>query len=288
MLFKVNPTKQNIQTEQGALVVTGNCYVQLHTPLTDMRRFKVLIKQKGGKKKRGGKSKQKHEWSLCERPVIKLLGTSLHQKRHTHSHANAWCIHTLTLTSSDYWAVAATPLIEHVSVSEEKHNICRPRQLLGRGREKKTQQGIILATCVLADDLFTTLPGPPTHIRPPTIMLVTILKSTAHFQFQLYFDALCGSVYLMSCAKNSLFFFLTIHIHGLLNKTSLVPHMPVTVVKTQSKDSCCRLSVGKVKALWPQTGLIKGHISFSHLFQFESFVGIDILNLMNSEALANI
>lgn len=37
-------------------------------------------------------------------------------------------------------------------------------------------------------------------------MLVTILKSTAHFQ--LYFDALCGSVYLMSCAKNSLFFFL--------------------------------------------------------------------------------
>lgn len=54
MLFKVNPTKQNIQTEQGALVVTGNGYVQLHTPLTDMRRFKVLIKQKGGKKR--GKS----------------------------------------------------------------------------------------------------------------------------------------------------------------------------------------------------------------------------------------
>ncbi len=53
MLLKVNPTKQNIQTEQGALVVTGNCYVQLHTPLTDMRRFKVLIKQEGRK---GGKS----------------------------------------------------------------------------------------------------------------------------------------------------------------------------------------------------------------------------------------
>lgn len=57
MLSKVNPTKQNIQTEQGALVVTGNCYVQLHTPLTDMRRFKVLIKQKGGGGgERGGKS----------------------------------------------------------------------------------------------------------------------------------------------------------------------------------------------------------------------------------------
>lgn len=50
MLSKVNQTKQNIQTEQGALVVTGNCYVQLHTPLTDMRRFKVLIEQKGGEK----------------------------------------------------------------------------------------------------------------------------------------------------------------------------------------------------------------------------------------------
>lgn len=46
MLLKVNPTKQNIQTEQGALV-TGSCYVQLHTPLTDARRWKVLnIKQK--------------------------------------------------------------------------------------------------------------------------------------------------------------------------------------------------------------------------------------------------
>ena len=61
MLFKVNPTKQNIQTEQGALVVTGNCYVQLHTPLTDMRRFKVLIKQEEGGKKSRKKIKQKHE-----------------------------------------------------------------------------------------------------------------------------------------------------------------------------------------------------------------------------------
>lgn len=32
MLFKVNPSKQNIQTEQGALVVTGSRYVQLHAP----------------------------------------------------------------------------------------------------------------------------------------------------------------------------------------------------------------------------------------------------------------
>lgn len=56
MLFKVNPTKQNIQTEQGALVVTGNCYVQLHTPLTDMRRFKVLIKQEGKKRRRKKKN----------------------------------------------------------------------------------------------------------------------------------------------------------------------------------------------------------------------------------------
>lgn len=57
MLSKVNPTKQNIQTEQGALVVTGNCYVQLHTPLTDMRRFKVLIKQKGG----GGEREEENQ-----------------------------------------------------------------------------------------------------------------------------------------------------------------------------------------------------------------------------------
>lgn len=41
MLFKVNPSKQNIQTEQGALVVTGSRYVQLHAPL--QRRWKVLI-----------------------------------------------------------------------------------------------------------------------------------------------------------------------------------------------------------------------------------------------------
>lgn len=57
MLFKVNPTKQNIQTEQGALVVTGNCYVQLHTPLRDMRRFKVLIKQKGKKEENQTKAR---------------------------------------------------------------------------------------------------------------------------------------------------------------------------------------------------------------------------------------
>lgn len=56
MLFKENPTKQNIQTEQGALV-TGNCYVQLHTPLTDTRRFKVLIKQKGNKEENQTKAR---------------------------------------------------------------------------------------------------------------------------------------------------------------------------------------------------------------------------------------
>lgn len=55
MLFKVIPTKQNIQTEQGALIVTGNCYVQLHTPLTDIRGFKVLIKQKGRKENQNKK-----------------------------------------------------------------------------------------------------------------------------------------------------------------------------------------------------------------------------------------
>lgn len=111
MLFKVNPTKQNIQTEQGALIVTGNCYVQLHTPLTDIRGFKVLIKQKG----EGKKSKQKASDPFCERPVINLLGTSLHQKRHihTHSHTHSHSLtytHTHTLTSSDYWAAAVTPL----------------------------------------------------------------------------------------------------------------------------------------------------------------------------------
>lgn len=51
MLYKVNATKLNIQTEQGALVVTGNCYVQLHTPLTD-RRFKVLVKHRGEEEKK--------------------------------------------------------------------------------------------------------------------------------------------------------------------------------------------------------------------------------------------
>lgn len=84
-------------------------------------------------------------------------------------------------------------------------------ELLGRGKKKKkeVQQGIILAMCVCHPTL------PHTHT---TTMLVTILKSTAYFQ--LYFDALCGSVYLMSCAKNSLFFLLfflfkkTCHIHG--------------------------------------------------------------------------
>lgn len=161
MLFKVNPTKQNIQTEQGALVVTGNRYVQLHTPLRDTRRFKVLIKQKGRK---GGKPNKKHEWSLCERPVIKLLGTSLHQKRHTHSHTNARCIHTRTLTSCDYWAVAATPLMERQREWREIQNMQTEWE---RGKKKKAQQGIIiiLATCVLTDDLFTTLPNPPTHVQ---------------------------------------------------------------------------------------------------------------------------
>lgn len=48
MLFKVNPSKQNIQTEQGAL--TGSRYVQLHAPL--QRRWKVLISNR--KKKQDG------------------------------------------------------------------------------------------------------------------------------------------------------------------------------------------------------------------------------------------
>lgn len=136
MLFKVNPTKQNIQTEQGALVVTGNCYVQLHTPLRDMRRFKVLIKQKGKKEENQTKARVIPLWETRNK-------TAWHQSppkethTHTHSHTNARCIHTRTLTSSDYWAVAVTPLIERVSVSEEKYNICRPRELLGREKKKK-------------------------------------------------------------------------------------------------------------------------------------------------------
>lgn len=148
MLFKVNPTKQNIQTEQGALVVTGNCYVQLHTPLTDMRRFKVLIKQKGEK---GGKPNKKHEWSLCERPVIKLLGTSLHRKRHTHTRTQSHqcSLHSHAHTQSDYWAVAVTPLMEQISVSEEKYNICRPRErVLGRGGKQSTARDHTGNMCV--------------------------------------------------------------------------------------------------------------------------------------------
>lgn len=35
------------------------------------------------------------------------------------------------------------------------------------------------------------------------------------------------------------------------------------------------VSAGKVKELWPQTGLIKGYYkSFSHLFQIKPFVSI--------------
>lgn len=48
MLFKVNPSKQNIQTEQGAL--TGSRYVQLHAP--QQRRWKVLISNRKRKKKK--------------------------------------------------------------------------------------------------------------------------------------------------------------------------------------------------------------------------------------------
>lgn len=53
MLFKVNSTKQNIHSKQGALVVTGNRYVQLQSPLRQMRHEKVesayQTKGKGGK-----------------------------------------------------------------------------------------------------------------------------------------------------------------------------------------------------------------------------------------------
>lgn len=138
MLFKVNPTKQNIQTEQGALVVTGDCYVQLHCPLTDMRSFKVLIKQRGEKEENQTKARVIPLWETRNK-------TAWHQsppkETHTHSHTSA---STHTLTSSDYWAVAVTPLLELVSVSEEKYSICRPRELLGGEK----QRGIIWATCV--------------------------------------------------------------------------------------------------------------------------------------------
>lgn len=133
------------------------------------------------------KIKQKHEWSLCERPVIKLLGTSLHQKRHTHTHSRtiARCIHTYTLTSSDYWAVAVTPLIKRVSVSEEKYNICRPRELLGRGKNKTNKKNTARDHPGNVNWWPVYHVTQPSHIQPPTMMLVLILKSTTHFQ--LYF-----------------------------------------------------------------------------------------------------
>lgn len=118
MLLKVNPTKQNIQTEQGALIVTGNCYVQLHTPLTDMRGFKVLIKQKGRKKK----IKTKSEWSLSWETRNKSAWHQSPPKEtftHTRTHTMLGALthlfthtltHTHTLMSSDYWAAAVTPL----------------------------------------------------------------------------------------------------------------------------------------------------------------------------------
>lgn len=52
MLYKVNRTKLNTQTEQGALIVTGNCYVQLHTPLTDRRFQSAYQTQRRRKKKK--------------------------------------------------------------------------------------------------------------------------------------------------------------------------------------------------------------------------------------------
>lgn len=55
MLCKVKLTKQNIQTGQGALV-TGNSHVQLHT-LTDIRRFKVLIKHRKQKEENKNQAK---------------------------------------------------------------------------------------------------------------------------------------------------------------------------------------------------------------------------------------
>ena len=195
MLFKVNPTKQNIQTEQGALVVTGNCYVQLHTPLTDMRRFKVLIKQEGKKRRKKKKKSNKKArviplWETRNKTAWHQSPpkeTHTHTHTHTHSHTNAQCILTFTLTSSDYWAVAVPPLIERVSVSEEKHNICRTRG--GEKNKIKAQQGIILVSCVCVcvcvcvchPNLHTH-----THTRPSTIMLVTILKSTAHSQLYIW------------------------------------------------------------------------------------------------------
>ena len=159
--------------------------------------------RKGGRKKKN--QTKKHEWSLCERPVIKLLGTSLHQKRHTHthththSHTNAQCILTFTLTSSDYWAVAVPPLIERVSVSEEKHNICRTRG--GEKNKIKAQQGIILVSCVCV----CVSPKPPHTHDPQPLCSSQYWKAQHTLSFT--FEALCGSVYLMSCAKNSLFLF---------------------------------------------------------------------------------
>lgn len=102
MLFKVNPPKKNPKYFDWTRSTYYRKSLRTATPLTDMRWVKVLIKQK-----RGGRWNKKREWSLCERPVVKLLGTSLRQKRETHARS-LWNIHMFTLTSCDYWAVAVT------------------------------------------------------------------------------------------------------------------------------------------------------------------------------------
>lgn len=141
MLFKVNPKKKNPKYFDWTRSTYYRKSLRTATPLTDMRWVKVLIKQK-----RGGRWNKKREWSLCERPVVKLLGTSLRQKRDArtqslkHSHVHTHVMWLLGRCSD------------------------RSAQVKGKDNKGSTWQRVCN-------------PNPPTHTTPPTIMLDTILKS---------------------------------------------------------------------------------------------------------------
>lgn len=127
MLLKVNPTKQNIQTEQGALVVTGFCYVQLHTPLTYMRRLKVLVEQKG-KEEEKQKSNEKHERSLCRETRNK---TAWHQSppKETHRQSHQLLIHSHVHTRIQ-WLLGRS--------SDASDGACRRERRETREEQRKT------------------------------------------------------------------------------------------------------------------------------------------------------
>lgn len=121
-----------------------------------------------------------------------------------------------------------------------KINADRGKSLAGKKRRKESTAKDRTGNCALRwRPVYHVTRG---TYKNPTATLVTTRRNTAHFQVQLYCRCTLWQCLLndMCKKKQNNLYFKTIHIHGLLNKTSLTAHMPV--MEMLSQDSCCHLS----------------------------------------------